>query len=82
MDLLAYCILGVGAIFISIGLVHQLGIWRWGGIALLLSGITSIIAFGLHAIENAAAVPTSLISAALYIPVPIAALIYARKLRK
>lgn len=80
MDLLAYAILGVGAILISIGLVYQQGVWRWGGIAMLLSGITSIIAFGLHTIESTASIPISLISAVFYVPVPIVAIIYARQL--
>lgn len=81
-DLLAYAIWGTGAILLAWPLLPQGGSRRLLAWALLASGATSIVAFGLHALGVSAAGPLSVVSGALTVPVGVLALLVGRALAR
>ncbi|HSL94325.1 MAG TPA: hypothetical protein VLA35_00165 [Thermoleophilia bacterium] len=81
-DLLAYAIWGTGAILLARPLLAQGGIRRLLAWALLASGATSIVAFGLHALGVSAAGPLSVVSGALTVPIGVLALLLGRALAR
>jgi hypothetical protein len=79
-DLLAYAIWGTGAVLIAWPLLSQGRLRAWLAWSLLASGVTSVAAFGLHALGVDAAGPLSVLSGALTVPVGVLALLVGRAL--
>ncbi len=82
LDLLGYTFFGIAATLLALGFLARAGLWRWLGTALLLSGLTSILAFAALGaqLETTHAVLT-ITSAALTLPVAGIALVVGRRLR-
>jgi hypothetical protein len=80
-DLLAYAVWGLGVAIIAWPLLGRSGALRWLSWALAASGVLSMAAFGLHALESSLASPASLASAALTMPFALAAIAYGRARR-
>lgn len=79
-DLLAYAIWGLGAAIVAWPLLSRSGLLRWTGWLLAVSGVLSMAAFGLHALESSAASPATLASAVLTVPVALLFLVHGRGL--
>lgn len=79
-DLLAYAIWGLGVAIIAWPLLGRSGALRWLSWTLAASGVLSMLAFGLHALESSLTSPVSLVSGVLTAPFAIAAIVYARGL--
>jgi hypothetical protein len=79
-DLLAYAIWGLGVAIIAWPLLGRSGALRWLSWTLAASGVLSMLAFGLHALESSLTSPVSLVSGVLTVPFAIAAIVYARGL--
>jgi hypothetical protein len=77
-DLLAYAIWGLGAIIIAWPLLRCSGALRWMSWSLTASGVLSMAAFGLHALESSLATPATLASAVLTVPFALAAIFHGR----
>jgi hypothetical protein len=77
-DLLAYAIWGTGALLLVSPLMRSRGALAVLAGALALSGLLSIVAFGLHALGSDAASAVSTVSGALIVPAAVAALVVAR----
>ncbi len=77
-DLLAYAIWGTGAMLVAWPLRSSRGALAVLAAALAVSGVTSVVAFALHALENGAAGAVSTVSGALVVPAAVAALVVAR----
>jgi hypothetical protein len=78
-DLLAYAIWGLGAIIVAWPLLRRPGALHWMSWTLAVSGLLSMAAFGLHALESPLASPATLVSAVLTVPVALAAIVYGRE---
>lgn len=78
LDLLAYAVWGAGALFLVWPLLGSrrtaTRVLAW---SLLASAVTSLAAFGLHALDSGAAAPLSTISGVLVAPAALAALFVA-----
>jgi len=61
-------------------LLGRSGALRWLSWTLAASGVLSMLAFGLHALESSLTSPVSLVSGVLTVPFAIAAIVYARGL--
>ena len=79
-DLLAYAIWGLGAAILAWPLMGHPGLLRWTGWLLAASGVLSMAAFGLHAIESSLASPATLASAVLTVPVALLFIAHGRGL--
>lgn len=77
-DLLAYAIWGTGALLLVWPLQRSRGALAVLAAALALSGLLSIVAFGLHALGSDAAGLFATVSGALIVPAAVAALVVAR----
>ena len=77
-DLLAYAIWGLGAIIIAWPLLRRPGALHWMSWTLVASGLLSMAAFGLHALESDLASAATLTSAVLTVPMALAAIVYGR----
>lgn len=77
-DLLAYAIWGLGAIIIAWPLLRRPGALHWMSWTLVASGLLSMAAFGLHALESDLASAATLTSAVLTVPIALAAIVYGR----
>jgi hypothetical protein len=79
-DLLAYAIWGTGAMLVARPLLSARGVLRALAWTLAASGATSVAAFGLHALDSAAAVPLSAVSGALTAPLAVLTILTGRAL--
>ena len=79
-DLLAYAIWGLGAAIVAWPLLNTSGLLRWTGWLLAMSGVLSMAAFGLHALESFLASPATLASAVLTVPVALLFIAHGRGL--
>jgi hypothetical protein len=77
-DLLAYAIWGTGALLVARPLLPATGALRALAWVLAAAGVTSVAAFGLHALDNALAVPLSALSGALTPPLAVLAIVVGR----
>lgn len=82
LDLLGYTLFGTAAALISLGFLARPGVWRWLGLALGASGLTSVAAFaalgaGMETLHSI----LSISSAVLTLPVAGAAILVGRRLR-
>ena len=77
-DLLAYAIWGLGAIIIAWPLLRRSGALHWMSWTLVASGLLSMAAFGLHALESDLASGATLTSAVLTVPFALAAIVHGR----
>jgi hypothetical protein len=75
-DLLAYAIWGLGAAIVAWPLLRRRGALRWMSWTLAASGLLSMAAFGLHALESSLASPATLTSAVLTVPFALGAIAY------
>jgi hypothetical protein len=74
VDLLAYAIWGLGAAIVAWPLLRRRGALRWMSWTLAASGLLSMAAFGLHALESSLASPATLTSAVLTVPFALGAI--------
>lgn len=79
-DLLAYAIWGLGAAIVAWPLLGRGGLLRAAGWLLAVSGVLSMLAFGLHALESSLASPATLASAVLTVPVALLFIVHGRGL--
>jgi hypothetical protein len=79
-DLLAYAIWGLGATIVAWPLLSRRGLLRGTGSLLAVSGVLSMGAFGLHALESPLASPATLGSAVLTVPVALLFMVHGRGL--